>query len=128
VYMGVPYTYGGPSGHPCVWRNWGPAGIWDPHIHMEAPYEKHYSYNASGPDPDATGIWDAHIHRDVPRGDPQVYGTPIYTWGPHMRSIIPTMLLDPPRREPWVLRAAAISLFPNFFVFKIVFRPATKDF
>jgi hypothetical protein len=82
VYMGVP----------C---NWGPAGIWDPHIHMEAPYEKHYSYNASGPDPDATGIWDAHIHRDVPRGDPQVYGTPIYTWRPLMRSIIPTMLLGP---------------------------------
>ena len=65
-----------------------------------APSEQHYSYNASGPDPDATGIWDAHIHRDVPRGDPQVYGTPIYTWGPHMRSIIPTMLLDPPEGSP----------------------------
>ena len=60
----------------------GPSGIWDSHIHMGAPYEKHYSYNASGP----------------------------------------------PRREPWALRPVAISLFPNFFVFKIVFRPATKDF
>ena len=49
---------------------------------MGAPYEKHYSYNASGPDPDATGIWDAHIHRDVPRGSPQVYGIPIYIGTP----------------------------------------------
>ena len=115
MYMGVP----------C---NWGPAGIWDPHIHMEAPYEKHYSYNASGPDPDATGIWDAHIHRDVPRGGPQVYGTPICTWGPHMRKHYSYNASGPPRREPWPIRPVAISLFPLCFVFKIVFRPATKDF
>ena len=94
---------------------------------MRAPYEKHYSYNASGPDPDATGIWDAHIHRDVPRGDPGIWDSHIHMGAPYEKHYSYNAS-GPPRREPWALRPLAIALFPLCFVFNFFFRLATKDF
>ena len=105
-YSGLPYTHGETlvSGLLGAWSlELGaeslelarPPGTWDSHIHMGVPYERPALF------------------------DPQVYGTPIYTWGPHMRKHYSYNASGPepnPDREPIPAGRAAIPAVRFFFV------------
>ena len=68
---------------------------------------KHYSYNASGPNPDATDIWDAHLHRDVPGGGASGI------WDSHIH-------MGAPYEKHYSYNASSFSLIS---IFEIAFHP-----